>query len=140
MSKKTLGSLEKEKFLVGLGKTYAQELTVRATSWEVDFKAKLDSLGINYAFQYPVVCEKNYLYILDFYLPEYKIAFELDGAHHYEKAKLKADKQRTRRISKLGITVKRIRNRDVNRISPMLISNYLKQQLLKTQKSLVLTV
>lgn len=131
--KKKKGSVDKEKFLRRLGVTYAKELTAKATSWEIEFKAKLSKAGITFIFQYPVVCEQNFLYILDFYVPDYNVAFELDGAHHYEKSKVKADALRTKRIAALGINVKRIMNMNVKQITPEMLLNYLQMQLLKKQ-------
>lgn len=130
-TKKKPGNPEKAKFLQGLGVTYSKELALKATAWELEFREKLDKAQVHYIFQHPVVCEQNYLYIIDFYLPEYKIAFELDGAHHYEKAKIKSDAQRTKRIAALGIFVKRIMNRNVSLVTPQMLFSYLEMQLLK---------
>ncbi len=123
--KKTNGSVDKERFLINLGITYSKELIARATSWELTFREILERAGIPYIFQYPVVCEKNFLYILDFYLPDYNIAFELDGAHHYEKNKVKSDKIRTKRILSLGIRVKRLMNKSIKEVTPEMIKKYL---------------
>jgi very-short-patch-repair endonuclease len=123
---KAKGSVEKERYLKALGVIYSKDLAARATSWELEFKAKLEELGISFIFQHPIVCEKNYLYILDFFLPDYNIAFELDGAHHYQKDKVKADAARTRRVSVLGIKVKRILNRNVQHVTLPMLEAYLK--------------
>lgn len=123
---KSKGSVEKEQFLKTLGSTYSKELTAKATPWELAFKKVLEQTGIPFIFQHPVICEKNYLYILDFYLPDYKIAFELDGAHHYQKDKIKSDAIRSRKISVLGIHIKRIINKNVQYVTVPMLTAYLK--------------
>lgn len=123
--KRNKGSVDKERYLRKLGVTYARELTDRATSWEIEFRQKLEEIGVVYCFQYPVVCERNFLYILDFYLPDHELAFELDGAHHYQKDKFKADNLRSKRILALGIKVKRIMNANVKQVTPAMLRNYL---------------
>lgn len=123
---KSKGSVEKEKFLKALGVTYSRELATRATPWELSFKQILEQAGISFIFQHPVICEKNYLYILDFYLPDYKIAFELDGAHHSQKDKIKSDAIRTRKIAVLGIHIKRIMNKNVQHVTIPMVAAYLR--------------
>ena len=53
-------------------------------------------------------------YILDFYIPQAKIAIEVDGAQHSEKSHALADAKRDADLKELGITVLRFRNADVN--------------------------
>ena len=53
-------------------------------------------------------------YILDFYIPQAKIAIEVDGIQHTEKYHAEADAQRDEALRSLGITVLRFRNADVN--------------------------
>ena len=103
-------SQNRVQFLRDRGKEFAKDLTVKATRWELEFKAKLDSYGISYVFQYPIVCNKKYLYILDFYLPNCKLAIELDGQAHYTSVGIKKDKLRTRHINREGIQVLRFGN------------------------------
>ena len=120
------GSKEKEQFLKKLGTKYARELTQKATKWELEFKEILEEAGLEFYFQYPVVCNKNFLYILDFYLPAYHLAFELDGAQHFTTEGQKNDAKRTRRLEKLGLRVKRIRNSSVKQVTVKMILDYLK--------------
>lgn len=122
------GSLEKEKFLLELGAKYAKELTERATVPELEFKQILDKSGVEYQFQVPIVCERNFLYILDFYLPKYKIVFEIDGWQHDTKEGIKEDKIRTRKLNKLGIAVKRVKNFNVKLVTPEVIKNCILHQ------------
>ena len=124
--KKIEGSLEKEKFLIELGIKFAKELTTKATPWELEFGKILITLGVEFYFQYPIVCEKNYLYILDYYLPEYGIVFELDGKAHYTKEKKEKDTERTKRLKKKDLKVIRIRNTIVKHLTPSSVKELLK--------------
>lgn len=123
--RKKRGNDDKAKFLSELGVKYAADLTARATPPELEFKATLERANIRFAFQFAIVVEKNYLYILDFYLPEYKLAFELDGWQHETKEGKRDDRIRTRRLAKVGIAVKRIRNFDVRLFTPQFLKDYL---------------
>ena len=53
-------------------------------------------------------------YIVDFYCPETKTAIELDGSQHYEDRGKARDSERDEALSKLGISVLRYSNADVN--------------------------
>jgi len=58
-------------------------------------------------------------YFLDYFLPRYKIAIEIDGAYH--KDRLEEDKKRDLYFSNIGIRTIRIKARDVMR------GNFLKE-------------
>jgi len=105
------------KFLKELGKKYASELTIKATKWELEFNAKLESTGESFIFQHPVICKKERLFILDFYVPSLKLAIELDGSSHYTKRGIVKDKKRTAMLKKEGIKVVRISNSLVKAIT-----------------------
>lgn len=66
----------------------------------------LEEIGISYRSQFVV-----HPYILDFFLPEYKLAIEVDGDSH--KRQMEYDQRRSRRLSKKGIKVIRFLNADV---------------------------
>ena len=53
-------------------------------------------------------------FIVDFYLPKYKLAIELDGSQHYTSEVQAYDEDRTKYLSSLGITVLRYTNNDVH--------------------------
>ena len=53
------------------------------------------------------------VYILDFYVPSYKLAIELDGADHFSSQGHRYDEQRTKFLNDLGITVLRYSNHDI---------------------------
>lgn len=54
-------------------------------------------------------------YIVDFYIASAKIVIELDGSQHYEKKGLQSDDERDQYLTRLGLTVLRYSNRDINR-------------------------
>ena len=54
-------------------------------------------------------------YIVDFYCPSLKIAIEIDGRQHYSKQGLENDKIRTEEISKQGVQIIRITNRQIDK-------------------------
>ena len=54
-------------------------------------------------------------YILDFYCAKAKIAIELDGSQHYDKAGKEKDAIRDSFLNEQGITVLRYKNEDINR-------------------------
>ena len=96
------------------GVFYSKKLIRNATTWELKIKKMLDTLGVEYIFQYPIICNKKKLYILDFYFPKTNIALEIDGAqYHTTPEQRKKDNLRTRRLKKEGIIVRRLTNRQV---------------------------
>jgi very-short-patch-repair endonuclease len=52
-------------------------------------------------------------YIVDFYCPEYMLAIELDGEHHYDKYEKMYDDARTAFLNELKIKVIRFDNDEV---------------------------
>jgi len=70
---------------------------------ELKAKSILDQLEIRYEYQ------KIYgPYVLDFYLPDYRIDLEMDGFHH--KFKRKSDKRRSQWLRKRNVTTVRFWN------------------------------
>ena len=64
----------------------------------------------------PITVKRQYNienYILDFFIPNAKLAIELDGAQHYEPEARLADKIRDDRLSLYGIRVLRYKNADI---------------------------
>ncbi|MDE6557918.1 MAG: endonuclease domain-containing protein [Clostridia bacterium] len=53
-------------------------------------------------------------YIVDFYCPSAHLVIELDGSQHYEDEAIKADNNRDEYFYKLGITVLRFSNLQIN--------------------------
>ena len=69
--------------------------------------AWLKRLKIPYLEQW---CIGNYF--LDIYLPQHKIAIELDGKHHAEAKQRHEDQKRERQLNRRGIAVLRVWNQD----------------------------
>lgn len=62
--------------------------------------------------QYKIHVGKK-IYFLDFYLPKYKIAIEVDGGYHANQAQIDKDKSRDSDLRSIGIITMRIPNEDV---------------------------
>ncbi len=131
--KRKCNSDERVDFLTGKGKEFAKDLRKKATQWELDFLQKLEKVKIPFVFQYPVICNKKNLFILDFYLPKHKLAIELDGSQHYTPEGQKNDKRRTACLKKEGIQVIRFMNRQVAEVTVLHLTELLK--LYETQSS-----
>ena len=54
-------------------------------------------------------------YVGDFYCASRKLVIELDGSQHYENEGADADRERDLALNRLGITVVRYSNEEVNR-------------------------
>jgi len=90
---------------------YSQSLRKHMTKSErhlkYDFFRKLDLM-----VKYQYVIEP---YILDFYIPNVRLAIELDGQQHYDDDAIVYDRKRTAFLEGKGITVLRYSNMDVER-------------------------
>ena len=53
-------------------------------------------------------------YILDFYCAKIKLAIEIDGSQHYDEIGAVKDEERTYTLNKLGISVLRFTNGEIN--------------------------
>ena len=53
-------------------------------------------------------------YIVDFYISKSKTVIEIDGKQHSEEENCLSDQKRDRELSKLGITVLRYKNKEIN--------------------------
>jgi len=53
-------------------------------------------------------------YIADFYIAEFKIVIEIDGAQHYDGENREYDRMRDEYFRSCGILVLRYKNRDIN--------------------------
>jgi len=75
-------------------------------------------LWYDFLKDYPIKIYKQKIvgnYILDFYCEKAKLAIELDGSQHYEKAEQEYDEKRTGILNGLGIEVFRVSNLDVTK-------------------------
>lgn len=137
--KKTKNKTSKE-FLENLGETYSKRLKEEATKWEKILYDYLEEGGYNFDFQVPVVVELkkyNKLYILDFLLKDYNLVIEVDSVrYHGTKEQIKSDNKRTKNLEKMGYTVMRIYNSQIENLKKELLMEAIetKIKLLKTVK------
>lgn len=112
--------LKKNPYLIGQSKIkynsiatdFRKRLIDNITSEEKYLKDKLNKNGIKNEFQ-KIIYHETGFFIVDFYLPKYKIAIEVDGQYHINDS-LGYDKDRSLIIRKLGYgKVKRIKNNEV---------------------------
>lgn len=109
--------LEKELFLIQKGQEYSKNLKLNATIWEKKFISILKNLGFKFEFQVPKIYKQNFLYIVDFIIPEYNIFIELDGQQHYRKESIKYDNKRTSHLQKMGLHPLRFSNKQVDTLT-----------------------
>lgn len=108
--------------------SYREKLSNEETKPEKHFRSILDDGGYNYEAQY-LILTKGQFFIADFYLPDYHLIIELDGAHHFtDEGKLK-DQNRDQIFRELGYpNIKRISNYDAMRFTipslNLLLSTY----------------
>lgn len=88
---------------------FREGLIKRQTPSEVKFKAILKLMNIKYEFQKIFYTEQTF-YIVDFYLPEYKIIIEIDGGYHKKANQKMKDGIRTEVLSGQLKKVCRIKN------------------------------
>ncbi|PJM75998.1 endonuclease domain-containing protein [Bifidobacterium simiarum] len=88
----------------------ARQLRAQATPWERRlWRHFLQSHHVRWQRQKPILD-----YIVDFYCDKAKLIVELDGGGHYTKEQRVADERRTRDLQRLGLTVLRYANSDVD--------------------------
>ena len=95
------------KKLLGAAKRLRREMTPQEKHLWYDFLKKLPV---------DVKRQKNIeSYIVDFYIPFYKIVIEIDGSQHFIDENRLNDEKRDIALNKWGITVLRYTNDDINR-------------------------
>ena len=86
------------------------KLRKNPTKFENIFKRRLTRLKYKFIFQ-KAFYNEWYFCIVDFYIPKYKVAIELDGIHHYNNfEQKKKDAGHEKYLKKKGIRVIRLRN------------------------------
>lgn len=91
-----------------------ESLIQRATRHEKIVYAKLKSEGIRFVFQAPFMVDDR-IYFLDFFLPEKRMAIEVDGSYHSGITQSRRDKERDRDFEGLRIRTTRIANHEVEK-------------------------
>ena len=84
-----------------LALAYSSELEEKATTAELVFKNFLDKYGFIYDFQKPFKHNRTFS-IVDFYLPTYAVAIEIDGKYHDSPEQQWKDKLRTRSLMQVN--------------------------------------
>jgi len=87
---------------------HARELRKHATKEECMLWKYLKTLPVRVLRQRPI---GNY--IVDFYIPEKRIAIEIDGGQHYSNTGKQYDEKRTAFMNEFGIRVLRFSNTEV---------------------------
>ncbi len=75
-------------------------------------------LWYDFLKQLPVTVNRQKVigrYIADFYCASAKLVIELDGSQHYEDEGVASDRERDHALNRLGITVARYSNDEINR-------------------------
>ena len=91
--------------------TLARKKTVITIYQEIAMKI-LDEEWIVYVKEKPIFNKKSF-YLIDIYIPEYKICIEIDWYSHDEEEIKKADRVRDQYLKKKGYWVFRIKNHEV---------------------------
>lgn len=89
--------------------SYWYRLYTKQTVQEKKLEKEICKLGVRYRTQHIVLPAKA---ILDFYLPDQNLCIEIDDPSHAKKQK--KDRERTKRLSGLGIDVVRYTNKQVD--------------------------
>ena len=88
--------------------------TLRSTSTDAEalLWSKLPSrtLGAKFRRQQPIGS-----YVVDFYCHEYRLIIEIDGGHHFEDERARADAERSAWLTGAGFSILRFTNREVLR-------------------------
>ncbi len=116
---------------------FVSELKSKATIPELLFKDRLDSFGIRYSFQHPILY-KNTFIICDFCISSIKLIIEIDGGYHLKLEQREKDRDRDLFLSEKGYTVFRILNKDVEKYDIHNITNRFKRVIPKKKKIKVL--
>jgi very-short-patch-repair endonuclease len=99
-----MSQLKNKSYLIKYRKNLRKKVTpAEAVLWKYIKSEKLE--GIKFRRQYSV---NNY--ILDFYCPKFKLAIELDGAHHFSEEGIINDSERDEYLKSVGIKVLRFEN------------------------------
>lgn len=90
--------------------SYWYKLYIEQTPCEEIVEKFVATLGVRYRTQHPFLGQKAFA---DFYFPDHNIVLEIDDPSHKRKSRQKKDRQRTKRLAALGLTIYRITNEDV---------------------------
>lgn len=100
----------------------------KLTDAEKKAKKVFDELNLKYEEQYPIFTKNSFI-LVDFYLPDKKVAVEIDGISHDHRRKTWQSYNRWREkvIQKFGATLWRFRNEEVLERTESFKENVLKK-------------
>ena len=101
-----------------MNKCHNARLTHNAQALRRNMTKEERHLWYDFLKQLPISIKRQKIfdhYIVDFYIPAYKIIIELDGSQHFEESGLNADSKRDSFFHGIGFRVLRYANSDVNR-------------------------
>ncbi len=108
--------------LVDVADHYKKDLIKNATKQEKLLCQYLDNCNVKYEFQCPVFV-RGKLYILDFYLDQFKLNIECDGYYHFTQQGRERDAKRDKNMTSKNIRVLRLKNdifKDFNKVYKVL--------------------
>ena len=98
-------------------KTYNKELTYKSRSLRKKATKEENRLWYDFLRNHKLKFTRQKIidnYILDFYCAKIKLAIEIDGSQHYDEIGAVKDEERTYTLNKLGISVLRFTNGEIN--------------------------
>jgi very-short-patch-repair endonuclease len=111
-----------------LSKQYRRERLANETHYEYLFRT-MYLKNIKFIREKIIFVDEYLFYILDFYIPKYKLAIEIDGIQH--KSNKDYDNLRTKRLKSVGIRkVLRFTNYEIKNMDPERIKQLIKISML----------
>jgi very-short-patch-repair endonuclease len=108
-------------FSTAKSEEFREENLKKSTPAERAAKKVLRSLKVRFVPQQVVHYDRGKFYILDIYIPNQKLAIEIDGGYHTTEEQQKKDELRTSRLNKMGIEVVRYTNEEA--LDPMFVDD-----------------
>jgi very-short-patch-repair endonuclease len=105
----------------------------RESPVELDVKAILDALGVDYIWQYPIE-DANREYVVDFFIPARRLVLEVDSRWNSAGSNKERNKTRDEILRKLGYTVIHLQCRDLINNADALICDALNIDALRLAK------
>jgi len=120
-------------------KERVKKLASNPSKAEIQVKYLLSKIGYKFDFQ-KIIDGDSYYYIVDFYLPKYKLVIEVDGEYHDTPEQKQKDITREKHLVSLGYTkIIRFKNKDVFNLTEKEFSKKLKNVLERKRLTPVIT-
>lgn len=98
-------------------KEFAEEcrkkLVEKATLAEITYQQYLKKNKIKYQFQKIIWNKEGSFYIVDFYIPVFKLIVEIDGEYHMTSEQINKDRHRSFMLRDMGYNIIRFTNDEV---------------------------